>query len=178
MLRVCKLITAAIVLAALPLGAQASWISYAFTVTATDGPSTGDVASGTFSFDSTLLDVPNASLQQAGLLTALDFTWNGQAFDATSANTGNIITGAAAGQLALVLFGDDCSPACGVSAAQPNDWLVGYDFLDGYGVFVYGGTFVSRDVTFTLLPTPLPPSALLLLSAVGLLGALRYRTAT
>jgi hypothetical protein len=178
-LRNFELIVAAILVAGLPLGAQAATVTYDFTAAATSGPLAGDAASGSLSFHDSLLAVPNNNYAQAGLLTDLSFTWDGTTFNAATANTGQISSGAA-GQLALLAFGDNCSASgCTASTADPNDWFVSYSFADQSGRFVYAnsaGSYVSSDVTFSPIPTPLPASAWLLLSGalgVALLRAVR-----
>jgi hypothetical protein len=176
-LRNFKLIAATILLASLPLGAQAATVTYDFTAAATSGPLAGDAASGSLSFDGSLLAVPNINYAQAGLLTDLSFTWDGTTFNASTANTGEISSGAA-GQLALLAFGDNCSASgCIANVANPNDWFVSYSFADQTGRFVYAnsaGSYVSSDVTFSPIPTPLPASAWLLLS--GALAVALFRT--
>jgi len=173
-----KLIAATILLAGLPLGAQASTVSYDFTAAATSGPLAGDAASGSLSFDDSLLAVPNTNYAQAGLLTNLSFTWDGTTFNASTANTGQISSGAA-GQLALLAFGDNCSASgCIASSADANDWFISYSSANQSGRFVYAdgaGSYVSSDVTFSPIPTPLPASAWLLLSG-ALLGVALLRT--
>jgi hypothetical protein len=166
-----KLIAAAAVLASLPLGVQAAMVDYDFTVTATSGSLAGDVASGSLSFDDSLLAVPNTNYAQTGLLTNLSFTWDGATFNASTANTGQISSGAT-GQLALLAFGDDCSAnGCTATSADPNDWFIAYSFANKSGRFVYAdaaGSYVSNDVTFAPIPTPLPGSAWLFGSVVAL----------
>lgn len=166
-----KLIAAAIGLAGLPFGAQAALVTYDFTVTATSGSLAEDTASGSMSFDDSLLSVPNTNHSQPGLLSDLAFTWKGTTFDASTANTGQISSGTA-GQLLAVGFGDNCSNGgCTTSVADPNDWFVAYSFADHTGRFAYAdsaGSYVSSDVTFTPVPTPLPASGWLLLSAIAL----------
>src|SRR5690349_6080422 len=69
-----KLIAAAVGLAGLPCGAQAALVTYDFTATATSGSLAGDTASGSLSFNDSLLTVPNTNYAQPGLLTDLSFT--------------------------------------------------------------------------------------------------------
>ncbi len=175
-----KLIMATVALAGLPFGTQAAIVTYDFTVTATEGSLAGTTASGLLSFDDSLLAVPNTSNQQTGLLTDLSFTWNGTTFDASTANTGFINSGVA-GQLARMSFGDNCyAGGCSVSRSDPNDWYIDYNPLGTSTSFVYSdGTSVSSssEVTFSLVPTPvpLPAAGWLLLSALGVsTGLLRY----
>lgn len=175
-----KLIAAAIGLAGLPFGAQAALVTYDFTVTATSGSLAGDTASGSLSFDDSLLTTPNTNNAQPGLLTDLSFTWKGTTFDSSTANTGLIASGAA-GQLAGIAFGDDCSAGgnCTANAAKPNDWFVSYSFTNKTGVFAYAdsaGSYTSSEVTFTPIPTPLPASGWLLLSAAALAGVFLPKT--
>src|SRR5215472_15642660 len=87
--------------------ANASPITYDFTVTATSGPLSGTIEHGTFSYDSSSI-VPGGINQAAGLLTGLSFVWNGISYDQTTANTGDLRFDAS-GHLTEALFGTDCS---------------------------------------------------------------------
>lgn len=78
---------AAITLAA---SVSAAPITYRFTVTATDGVLTGATATGAFTYDSSVV-APNSTVIAVDLLTHLDFTWNGVAYNATTANTGDLV---------------------------------------------------------------------------------------
>jgi hypothetical protein len=174
-----KGLIASISLVALPFAAQATSVSYDFTVTATAGSLAGDTATGSLSFDDSLLAVPNTNIAQSNLLTSLSFDWNGTSFNALTANTGQISSGAA-GQLALVAFGDNCSAnGCTANAADPNDWFITYNFANGIGRFGYAdsaGSYVSSDVTFSPAPTPLPSAIWLFVSAGAFAaGVLRQR---
>jgi hypothetical protein len=173
MLKIFRLIAATVLLACPPLGAQAALLTYDFTVTATSGSLAGDVGSGSLSFDSSLLAVANTNNAQPGLLTDLSFTWGGTTYNASTANTGQIST-STVNHIALVEFGNDCSTGgCTASSAVPNSWWFAYSPGLETGQFAYAdsaGSYVSSEVTWTPVPTPLPAAGWLLLSAVLLLG--------
>jgi len=84
-----------------------SIITYDFTVTATNGPLSGDVSNGSFSFSSSIIPVGGGTLLESGLLTDLSFTWDGISYTDKTANTGDM-TFNSAGNLTHILFGTDC----------------------------------------------------------------------
>src|SRR5438034_1239057 len=86
--------------------ADASPIDYTFSVTATEGPLSATTAAGTFSYDTSSI-VPGGRNLNTGLLTALNFTWDGITYNQTTANTGALGFDAA-GMLTLSLFGTNC----------------------------------------------------------------------
>lgn len=65
-------------LALIPLSTLATPITVDFSVTATTGPLSGTTANGTLTFDSSTIpgSLPGA-VDATGLLTDLNFTWNG-----------------------------------------------------------------------------------------------------
>jgi hypothetical protein len=60
----------------LSLVAQSSSVTYDFTVTATSGPLNGDVANGSFTFNSSSIPAGGGVVAASGLLTDLSFTWD------------------------------------------------------------------------------------------------------
>jgi len=55
---------------------EASPVNYTFSVTATSGPLAGTTATGTFSYDTSSI-VHGGTNSNTGLLTGLNFTWDG-----------------------------------------------------------------------------------------------------
>lgn len=102
---------------------QAIPVSYVFRVTATTGPLAGVTAKGMITFDDTIIPSGGGSLPQLHLLSYLTFTWNGIAFNQTTANTGWLGFDAS-GNLVSYGFGNSVS-AGSVSVTGGNDqWLV------------------------------------------------------
>jgi hypothetical protein len=64
-----------------------SHVTYDFTVTAVDGPLSGDVESGSFTFNSSIVPANGGFVNQTGLFTALSFTWNGITYNASNATS-------------------------------------------------------------------------------------------
>src|SRR5690348_15999174 len=115
------LVAAGLALVSMPK-AEAIPVEHSFSVTATTGPLSGVTQSGTFAYDTNSIVLDGSNLN-TGLLTALNFTWNGIAYDQTTANTGWLAFDAT-GDLKNVLFGNVCGPGtCSVSAFT-NQWLV------------------------------------------------------
>ncbi|MGH7102531.1 MAG: hypothetical protein ACREFJ_09045, partial [Acetobacteraceae bacterium] len=117
--------------------AQASVISYDFTVTITSGPlPSGTVENGSFSYDSSSI-VPNGSNSATGLLTALAFTLNGITYNASTANTGFLAF--KVGDLVNFSFGNQCfAGGCGADATA-NSWYASPGG-DGFAYGVSGGS--------------------------------------
>jgi hypothetical protein len=171
----------------LPLAVFASPITFDFTVTATTGTLAGDVANGSFTYDSSSVPLANHGYPETGLFTALSFTWNGATFNSTTANTGGIHTGAVAGQLLNTVFGDggcDVVPgsgSCSINPSDTNDWVIGisnfglpnqgsyFDYTVGNGSSLFTGAVTNIAEAGAV---PLPSTAWLLLGALGVLGAL------
>jgi hypothetical protein len=60
----------------LSLLAKSTSVTYDFTVTATSGPLSGDVANGSFTFNSSIIPARGGVVPASGLLTDLSFTWD------------------------------------------------------------------------------------------------------
>jgi hypothetical protein len=101
--------------------ANASPITYDFTVTATDGPFGGTTEQGIFTYNSSSI-VPGGSNVATGLLTSLSFTWNGTIYDQTTANTG-FLSFDASGNLIRAVFGNDCLAGC-IVPPSTNTWSI------------------------------------------------------
>jgi len=151
--------------------AEASPVNYSFSVTGISGPLDGVTEKGTFSYDTSSI-VPGGENLNTGLLTALDFTWDGIHYDQTTANTG-FLSFDSAGALTSELFGNTCSPAC-VVAAGHEEWFLEFP---GFTYSVSGAeTIFFGSVTQALVVAE--PSSLALLSVgLALLGTALRRKA-
>jgi hypothetical protein len=150
-------------------GAKASPIYYDFSVTATSGPLIGSIASGTFSYDSSSI-VLRGNNNSAGLLTALNFTWDGILYTQATANTG-WLSFDSGGNLIGECFGNLYFPGtCGVDRGQ-EQWLVSSQFVY-YAVSSPGFGLGTVSVT----PSVAEPSTMVLLSAgLGGLAVAAFR---
>ena len=147
--------------------AQATLLTYDFSVTATSGPLSGTSASGSFSFDDVTVPAgANSSL--TGLLASLDFTWHGIAYTPVTANTGAIFR-TLSGDLDFVMFGTNCSSGVCVVSSGTEGWAFRGGNLND---FAYSnGTAIGFGTSTTALhvaQVPEPASAALL--ALGLAG--------
>lgn len=100
---------------------QATLVTYDFAVKVISAPSLS--ANGTFSYNSSSI-TPGATNTSLGLLTALDFTFNGITYDATTANTG-FLSFDANGDLNNIYFGTNCERPRGCSVP----WLARSGFF-------------------------------------------------
>ena len=111
-------------MALVSLGANAVPISYTFQVTATSGSLSGTSASGTFTFDSSVIpQVPPqgvGQLLQTGLLTDLDFVWNGIAYTELTANTGLLAFDEVGDLIGFVVGVNAGAGNCVVTLGQEN----------------------------------------------------------
>lgn len=145
--------------------AQATTITYDFTVHATSGPLAGTDSSGSFSYDSSVV-VPGTLVPKMGLLTSLVFTFNGTAYDATTANTGWLGFDAA-GNLNSFTFGNACSAgSCGVQT-KTNQWYAVKSFFQYATTSVSGG--FQGTVTWSRAGASVPEPGALGLFGFGLL---------
>lgn len=153
--------------------AVAAPISYVFSVTATSGPLNGVTAAGTFSYDSSSI-VPGGTNSNTGLLTALNFTWDGTTYNQATANTGRL-TFDGAGTLTVPVFGNNCTAGVCSAVFSQQQW-----FFATPGNFVYtrstGSTFFVGTGTFSQV-VPEPSTWALLGAGLGglALGAVRRR---
>jgi hypothetical protein len=153
----------AIGLMATSMAAKAATITYDFTVTANSGPLSGQSVSGFFAFDDSII-VPGDDVSQVGLLTDLDFTWNGIAYDESTANTGWLTFGAS-GDLIDFGIGTNCGVVCSVSA-RSSQWFIGKDDLI-YGTSDGGGFGLN---SYALRATSVPEPTTLALFGIALAG--------
>lgn len=145
--------------------AQATSIHYDFTVDVTTGPLSGTTTNGSFSYDSSSI-TPGAYHVALGLLTALDFTFNGITYTSATANTGWLAFDAA-GNLNNFAFGNSCGAGnCGVTIGT-NDWFVSTN-LFRYGAPNFGQVG-EGSVTHALAPVNVPEPGTLGLFGLGAL---------
>jgi PEP-CTERM motif-containing protein len=148
MQRLCVRLVGTIALMGLSVQANvagATPVTTTFTVTATTGPLAGAVASGSFSYDSSIIQ-PGAIDLQTGLLTALSFTWNGIAYDESTADDSGLRWDNS-GTLNAFGIGTDCSPGFCTITFGTHDWsfnAVAFVYtLPGFRVFNGDITFVT-----------------------------------
>ena len=151
--------------------AAASTVTYDFSITNVSGPLPGPY-SGSFSFDSSIISPGNLVLG-TGLLTAVDFTFNGVTYNASNANTGYLRFDQS-GALTQFCFGNDAdAEGCQVVFGYNTFYVTGtgfsYTLTDALG----GG----GDTTFSLAAATPEPSSLMLLGSgvLGLAGVGRRR---
>jgi len=145
---------------------EASPVNYTFSVAATSGPLAGTTATGTFSYDTSSI-VPGGTNANTGLLTALNFTWDGITYNQTAANTG-FLEFDTTGALTQDLFGNNC--VAGGCSTMPGfeQWFVASAFpQSGFSYFVAGASGGFGTVTQSLVTGAPEPSAFALL-ATGL----------
>jgi len=110
--------------------AEASVVTYDFTVNVTSGPLSGTSENGSFSCDSSSI-TPGKINNATDLLTALNFTSNGITYNATTANPGSLGFDST-GALTSLVFGTSCTAgACGIIGAIKGPRKVSRRALEG-----------------------------------------------
>ncbi len=145
--------------------AQATPITYGFTVNVTSGPLSGNAQNGSFSFDSSSV-TPGNTNSANGLLTAFNFTFNGMTYDAGHANTGALGFNSA-GNLTYFFISSSC-PLCTFSKGSEN-----FTITPGENGFLYSTAafddFGYGDVTYARTAVHVPEPGTLGLFGFGLL---------
>jgi len=162
-------------LALLP-GAKASAIYYNFSVTANAGSLTGNMASGSFSYDSSSI-VPGGSNNSKGLLTALNFIWDGMTYTQATANTGwlSFDSGGNLDFLGVIggAFGTNCSAgSCSLTVGQEQWYVEGSNFFYALAFNPTGGGFGTVTVSQAV---PEPSTLILLSAGLGGLAVTAFR---
>jgi len=147
--------------------AEATPITYNFTVNVTSGPISGNTYNGNFSYDSSSV-TPGTQNNATGLLTALNFTFNGTTYTSATANTGWLGFNSS-GDLISFNFGNVCFPGtCSVTSGY-NQFYV----LNGTGGLAYSNTGFNDighgDVSYALaiVNTPEPNDFWMMLFGLG-----------
>ena len=156
-----------------PMGALAgpTLITYPFTVVGTTGPLAGDTSQGSFTYSSAIVPPGGGLLPDAGLLTNLSFTWDGIAYNASTANTGAMVFDSS-GTLTIGLFGNNCvADQCGTNPGA-EEWYINtgafsIDYSTAVGSFGVGTVSLGSPITSMAVPEP----GTLALLALGLASA-------
>lgn len=147
--------------------AQATPISYTFSVNVTGGPLAGNVENGSFSYDSS--SVVSGGFNSAyGLLTAFDFTFDGITYNAGSANTG-LLGFDSSGNLTSFFISSSCiSMGCTYPPGTEN-----FTVTPGTNGFIYSTSTFSDyaygDVTYARAGVAVPEPGAFGLFGFGLL---------
>jgi hypothetical protein len=172
--RIGAAVLTAAVVALVSFGANASPITYDFTVTGTTGPLSGITATGSFAYDSSIVPAGGGSVSGTNLLTTLNFTWDGIIYNQTTANTGSLGFDPS-GALFNAEFGTNCTAGGCSTTSGFEQWEVSQTVLGSVGGFEYGiagheGLFVG-NARLTKVPEPLTLS----IFGAGLAGAVAIR---
>ena len=149
--------------------ALATPVSFDFSVNVTSGPLSGNTYNGNFSYDSSSI-IAGGSNDAAGLLTALNFNFNGNSYDANTVNTGSLVFDSA-GTLSFFMFGTDCSANLCLMSSGTDGLLVSPDYF-AYTLKGDNG-FYSKSganaVTYDLAPVHVPEPGSLGMYCFGIL---------
>jgi hypothetical protein len=166
--------------------AQAVPVTYDFTVNGgPDGPLAGVTSSGFFTFDDSVVPAGGGLVNQTGLFVDFGFTWNGIAYDETTANSA-LLAFEPSGDLYGATFGSHCSTTLCQVLPGTDSWAIGATVQFG-NVFVYALAGIEQDfgVPFAVTYTPrgatsvAEPSGLaLLFSGLLALGCFSRRLGT
>jgi hypothetical protein len=172
----CRIISALIggiaLTLAVALNANAFPITFSFSVTATSGPLDGITENGTFTYDSSSI-IPGGINDNTGLLTGLNFTWNGITYNQTTANTSFLLFNSS-GDLTKALFGPNCMPSMCSIDADTNEWALfatpGETTTPPFGFIYATPSTGGSEGTVTTALSPIPEPSALALVGVGVAG--------
>jgi MYXO-CTERM domain-containing protein len=141
------------------LAARSAPITYQFAVTGgISGPLAGQTATGSFTYDSSIIPTGGGVVNKLGLFSALSFTWDGNSYNQTTANTAQLWFDSS-GVLIGTLFGTHCIPGgCGISPGTSEWWFQWYPDLRDftYALTTVGGTYGGTAEIPALQPPPPP----------------------
>ena len=170
-------------MAALPQ-AQAAIETFNFSVTATTGPLAGTSASGSFSFDSSVVPAGGGEIDATAILTALSFTWHGISYTAATANSCQAFFDGSGALVGISFSGQNFPGGCGVESGQEGwniEWLRQSQFFSSdFFVFTYAepGHFGDETGTASITPASVvaePGTLSALGAALAAFGWLRRR---
>lgn len=150
--------------------AQATPVTHNFSVTMQDdpflfGPAAGTTTNGSFTYDSSSV-TPGAGNHAIGLLTALDFTFNGITYNASTANTG-FLQFDDAGNLEGFAIGTNCDTVSCTVSPHTDGWLGdAFTFLYSTSTSDYA---YQGFLTFAFAPYS-PPTSVPEPGTLGLFG--------
>ena len=133
-------------------------VTYPFTVVARVGPLAGETANGSFTYNSGIVPSGGGLVGAVGLLTNLNFTWDGIAYNASTANTGAMVFDSS-GTLTIGLFGNDCvADQCAVNVGA-EEWYINtgalsIDYAISAGGFGEGTVTLGTAITSMAVPEP------------------------
>ena len=149
--------------------ANATPVTYDFSVQVTTGGLLGSIANGSFSYDDSSV-VFGGTNKAPTLLTALDFTFNGISYGAASANTG-LLSFDTAGALTGFWFGNSCVAGTCSLITHGDSWSI-QNSAFAYTALVRGRSVAPGQgtVSYSLVPAapiPVPEPGTLGLFAFG-----------
>ncbi len=153
----CRIISALIggfaLTLAVALNANASPITFSFSAAATSGPLDGITENGAFTYDSSSI-IPGGLNDNTGLLTGLNFTWNGITYNQTTANTGSLAFDSS-GNLTEAFFGDNCIASQCTVQGGTNEWSL-FAVPGETTTPPFGFTYATPSTGFTTALSPIP----------------------
>jgi hypothetical protein len=161
------MVTFALIMLAGTSSSEAAPLTYDFTVTGVTGPDAGVTARGSFTIDSTIV-VDGGQAEGSHLLSALDFTWDGETYSAQTMNTGGLDWDAN-GNFTLVIFGNHCEAA---ACLLTGPGLVTYAYGSPMS-FVYNvgdSEYLGRATAPVLVSSSVPEPATLGLACCGFIS--------